>query len=303
MSPRASATPGPDSPGTSFLVELDRELARRRVPAPARRRIAGEYADHLACDPGAAARLGVPDELARTFAAELAADDARRVTGETLAALCLAAVALVAGQLALGGAGGSPRFDRGTSTLLSLPAIVLIVLAPQVAFIAGSLGAVRAWRRRRARTLPDAEVRLIHRRCRVAAAAGSITCAGLLLYAMNFTSRLPAWWLTLQLGLAAAALAALAAAWRASRSASPTWAGVAGVPEGLAADVPRLAPLLARPRAAWALAGTAGLLATAAFTAHAEGSLAEGLQRGAFEGVAIAVGLGAAIAIARGSES
>jgi hypothetical protein len=66
-----------------------------------RKRIALEYADHLALRPRRGGAAGNPEELAGEFAAELAADDARRVARNTFAALALAALALVAGQLTI----------------------------------------------------------------------------------------------------------------------------------------------------------------------------------------------------------
>ena len=54
---------------SAFIERLDRELSNRGVRGGVRRRIALEYADHLACDPESEKQLGDPRELAGEFAA------------------------------------------------------------------------------------------------------------------------------------------------------------------------------------------------------------------------------------------
>ena len=124
-----------------------------------RKRIALEYADHLAVRPRRGGAAGNPEELAGEFAAELAADDARRVARNTFAALALAALALVAGQLTIAAAGGYLGYSSGLSTALAVPTILTILIAPQIALVAGSLAALRALRRRQSRRLPAGEGR------------------------------------------------------------------------------------------------------------------------------------------------
>jgi hypothetical protein len=281
----------------SFLSEIDGALADQGVRPRARRQIVDEFRDHIACEPEAVARLGDPTTLAQTFAAELAGDEARRCTRNTFGALSLAAVALVAGQLLIHAAGGYPDYNKGTSTPLALAAIAMITIAPQVAFAAGSLAALRAWRRRRARQLPDAEVALIHRRGAVGRTAGIVTCLGMLVYVANDTQRLAGWWLIAQAAMAMVALGALVAARTESRACATTVGAVSGPAGGLAVDLPPLAWLAARPWTAWAIITTAAFLATAAFTGHAEGSLVEGLERGGLESIALGAGLASAIAL------
>ena len=98
-----------------------------------RKRIALEYADHLALRPRRGGAAGNPEELAGKLAAELAADDARRVARNTFAAL-------------------------------AVPTIMTILIAPQIALVAGSLAALRALRRRQSRRLPAGEGRDIQPR-------------------------------------------------------------------------------------------------------------------------------------------
>jgi hypothetical protein len=276
----------------SFTDRLERELVARRVRPSIRRRIVLEYSDHVACEPASETRLGDPAALAATFAVELAADDARRGARNTFLALSLAAVALLAGQLSLGAAGGYPDLNRGASTVLGVMASLIIVIAPQMALGFGSLAALRALRRRRAAQLPDAEVELIYERCSLAAGAGLVLCAGLLVYVLNFTQRLAGWWLALQAGLALLAAAALIVTLVQARRWRRTVAGIPGDPGGLDADLPRLAPVLAHPRLAASAATLAGFALVTALGTNAESSLIEGLERGTFEALVIAGGLG-----------
>jgi hypothetical protein len=276
----------------SFTNRLERELVARRVRPSIRRRIVLEYSDHVACEPASETRLGDPAALAATFAGELAADDARHDARNTFLALSLAAVALLAGQLSIRAAGGYPGFNRGASTVLGLLASLIIVIAPQMALGFGSLAALRALRRRRAAQLPDAEVVLMHERCSLAAGAGLVLCAGLFVYVLNFTQRLAGWWLALQAGLALIAAAALIVTIVQARHWRTTVAGIPGDPGGLDADLPRLAPVLAHPRTAALATTLAGFAAVTALGTNAESSLIEGLERGTFEALVIACGLG-----------
>ena len=285
---------------SQFIQRLDHELANRGVRRSMRRRIALEYADHLACDPAAEARLGDPTELAGEFAAELAADDARRVARDAFVALALAGLALVAGQLTISAAGGYPGYNNGLSTALAVPTILTILIAPQIALVAGSLSALRAFRVRGRRRLPDAEVALIHRRSEVAIGAGLALCAALLLYAIDHAQQMAGWWVALQIGLAtAAALALIWVAAQARRSRQTTGA-VPGPSGGIVDDVPPLALVAAHRRAACI---TAALLAGAAGTVlggAAERSLLEGLERGTFEAIVVGVCLAVAVRLSAG---
>ncbi len=288
----------------SFTEQLEHELKARRVRPSVRRRIVLEYADHIASEQDTgAARLGDPAALAGQFAAELAADDARATARNAFLALSATALALVVGQLAIGHAGGYQGPGNGRSLALWIPAILAVLCAPQVALVTGVLAAARALRRRDAVVMPDAEVALIHRRSLIAATAGLVTCAGLLLYTVDFSAELAGWWVATQGALAAGAAVGLALAIRESLRSRLTVGGVDGASGNIADDV---APLLnhvaslsglrMHPQLAAALAGGGLVVATTLFTAHAEGSVIEGLERGGFEAIFIAAGL----AIVRG---
>ena len=284
-----------------FLERLDQELANRGVRRTLRRRIALEYADHLACDPDSEKQLGDPVELAGAFSAELAADDARRVARNSFIALALAALALVAGQLTIAPAGGYPGDNSGLSTALAIPTILTILIAPQIALVAGSLAALRALRTRARRRLPDAEVALIRRRSTIAIGAGLATCAALLLYAADHTQQMAGWWIALQAGLAATAALALIVVAVQARQSRHTVGAVPGPSGGIVDDVPPLALVAAHPRAAGAATAiSAGVVGTV-LGGVGERSLVEGLERGTFEAIVVGVCLAVALRFSAGA--
>lgn len=286
----------------TWLDELSNELSDRGVRGADRRRILLELGDHIACEPASEARLGDPRELAIAFADELATARTRGAAIITFAALALAAIALAVSQLALGATGGYPSYRDGRSMFLFVPAAVGMLIAPQVALVAGSLAAWRVARRRRPGRLPASELGLIRRRANVGLAGGLATTGGLELYVADFASALPAWWLGLVGGLAGVAALALIAAAKNVRDAR---ALVSSAP-GEAGDVYDDLPVIDRPwlrEHPWRLGALTSLLAglgMTAFVAHAEHSLFEGFQRGSVEGIAAAVGfvlLGRSLAV------
>ncbi len=276
----------------SWLDDLSGELYARGVTRRDRVRIVAELTDHIACEPGCEERLGDPRELATSFADELATAEARGSAFATFGALAVAAVALVVSLITLARFAHYPGYSNGLSTALFFPALLGMVVAPQVALVAGTLAAWRALRRRWVTSLPAAEIALIHRRARVALAAGFATMAGVELYVVDFCERLPAWWLGLAGGLAAAAGFGLWAAARTLARARTIVSGAAGPAGDIYDDLPAVGSgwLRARPWLLGALASLAVGLALGAFEAHAEHSVLEGIQRGLFEGLAAAVG-------------
>jgi hypothetical protein len=292
----------------NWLDDLSLELHARGVPRRERARIALELGDHIACEPGCEERLGDPRALAVSFADELATSEARASAFATFTALAVAAVVLVVSQITLARFAGYPGYSNGISTLLFFPAIVGMVVAPQVALVAGTLGAWRALRRRRVPSLPAEEIGLIYRRTRVALTAGFATMAGLELYVVDFSERLPAWWLGLVGGLAAVAGVGLFAASRSLVRAKAIVSGAHGQAGDIYDDLPVLEWrwLRTRPWLLGALASLAVGLALGGFEAHAEHSVFEGIQRGMFEGVVAAVGfllLGRAIGVRAARQS
>jgi Domain of unknown function (DUF1707) len=276
----------------SWLGQLADGLTARGITGRDRRRIVLELHDHIECEPDCVERLGAPGELAAAFADELATGRARGSAFGAFAALAITAVTLIVSQLTLGRAVGYPGYAHGLSLILFLPALLGMVIAPQVALVAGMLAALRAVRRRRATVLPAAELALIRRRARVAIGAGFATVAGLELYVVNFSAVLPAWWLALTGGLGAVAGGALFAASTKLARAGTLISGAAGEAGDVYDDLPLLRWAWLR-RHPWRLGAIASLGATVLmtlFVARAEHSLFEGVQRGLFEGLVAAAG-------------
>lgn len=140
-------------------MNLDRELRAAHIPRSRRLRILAEWEDHLACDPDA--QLGDPRALARQFADELGTVYARRA-GFT------AFMALVPFGLAF-----------GILFALDQTANVAIVLGTQLAFVGGTLAALRAWRIRRALVVPGSQATVLLRRAALAMCGAGLTAAGL----------------------------------------------------------------------------------------------------------------------------
>jgi hypothetical protein len=286
----------------TWTEDLAAELGRRGISGRRRRAIVLEIEDHIACEPACVSRLGDPRALAVEFADELAAESARRGARAAFGALSLAAVALIVSQVAIGRAGGYPGIDSGRSLVVGLVASLCMVVAPQVALVAGSLGLLRALRRRREPVLPAGEVRLLRRRTWVGLGGGLATSIALGVDVVNFSAIQPAWYVGLIGGLAGLSVLALAAAAASLRGTGELVVSTTGPAGDVFDDLPLLARLRDRPwRLCGLVAGGVGLAMTLAEW-HAERSLAEGLQRGIFEGVAAAAGfalLGRAIGARR----
>jgi hypothetical protein len=290
----------------SWLREFERELTRRQIRPVVRERLLAEFADHIACEEGESTRieltrLGAAREIAAQYAEELASDDARRGALTAFAALACAAVALIVQQLTLARI-GYPGFDHGYSAPLALTALLALVVSSQVALVCGTLAAWRALRRRGEPVLAAAEIALMQRRSRLALAAGLATVSGLGLYVINFLGVLPTWWLALSGALALVAFVALLGAWRTLSRGAMTVASIQGPPGDIYDDIPPLRALRAHPLALWALATAVVGGAVTGLEWHAEHSLAEGIQRGGFEIVALSLGfalLGRAIGARR----
>ena len=251
-----------------MIDDLARELSAVGIRGRRRARILAEFADHLECDPEA--NLGAPRALAGLFADDLASESARHTAFATFAALAALAVAVGVSQLTLPTV---PDIAGGRSVLLVVLGTLGMIVGAQVAFAAGCLAAIRALRFGGVR-----DVALVRRRVAVALGAGIVTAAGSALYAVNFSAAVPHWWALLTVGGACVALVPLAAAAVALRRAGALVVSREDAPRGLSAD---LGPL-AHP----ALVGGAAACAMVAGTALLEGSLVEGLLRGAFEAAA-----------------
>ena len=251
-----------------MIEELARELSAVGIRGRRRERILAEFADHLRCDPEA--DLGEPRALAGLFADDLASESARHNAFATFAALAALAVAVGISQLTLPTV---PDITGGRSAILVVLGTLGMVVGAQIAVAAGCLAAVRAVRFGGVR-----DVALVRRRIAVALGAGALTAAGSALYAVNFWDDVPRWWALLTVGGAGAAVVPLAAAAVALGRARALVVSREDAPRGLSAD---LGPL-AHP----ALVGATAVCAMLAATAVLEGSVVEGLLRGAFEATA-----------------
>jgi hypothetical protein len=199
-----------------FQTRLGKELERVGIRGRLRGRILAEYADHLACDPGA--QLGEPEALARQFADEVGSTRARRAAVTGFGALALAAVlfglAFVTSDALYG------VTPRGASVVGQIALAVGIVFA-QVSFVAGTLAALRWVARRGAGVLPAAEATVVVRRAAVGVICGIVTMASLGTAAIAYQRFQPGTWVTFAVGLAAVGIAALLASlpsiWEAAR--------------------------------------------------------------------------------------
>jgi hypothetical protein len=173
------------------IEELRRELGAVGIRGRLRRRILTEAEDHIRSDPDAAGRFGSPREVANAFAAELGARASRRAAVSAFLALGVAgavyAVSFVGASFA-----GRPPLD--TWPLLAVLVFPVIIVAPQVSFVAGVLALARSLRRREP-VLPTAELKVINRRSAVALVGGLATMGGFALFAFALRSELAAWWL------------------------------------------------------------------------------------------------------------
>jgi hypothetical protein len=251
------------------IRDLARELSAVGIRGRQRDRILAEFADHLACDPGA--ELGDPHELAQQFADDLAVESTRRAAFWTFGALTVVALAVSVPDLIQP---TIPDIASGRSLLLVGPATLAVVLGAQIAFAAGCLAALRALRR-------PQDGALVRRRTVVALTAGAVTALGTALYAVNFWGLVPTWWAILSICAAGSAALPLAApAFECVRARGLRVSGV-GSGRGLSSD---LGPL-ARPL----LIGAGAVLLVLGGTALAERSIVEGAIRAAFEATAFAV--------------
>ncbi len=193
-----------------MIDELDRELAAVGVPGRRRRRIRLELEDHLACDPGA--DLGNPRELARQFADELGTAYARRAGFAVFA--CLVPFGLLFGTLLL-------LASVHVGNPAPLPLMLALVVGVQLAFVGGTLAALRAWRLHRLPVIPGGEARILIRRAGLAVFGAGLALVPLGYFVSGFY---PAFWWTVRIlpwvtfgvGVAAVVLgtAAVVRAWR-----------------------------------------------------------------------------------------
>jgi hypothetical protein len=239
--------------------ELDRVGIRGRLAD----RIEAELDDHLACNPDAP--LGAPRLIAERFAHELGVRRTRRATSLGFAALALCAIGLAAQSVQVH---RWPDIATGRGTVVGVAGLA-IVLAAQVAFVAGVLAVWEQWL--------GADRALVQRRLLVALSAGALVVAAEAVDVGALAPLLPRWWLAVALPATVVPTAALASAGVSLRSAAV-----------LAS--PHVAPPAPFARGSVVSIGAAVVLVMAVGSAVAERSLSEGVFRGAFEAVAFAGG-------------
>lgn len=180
----------------NYLNQLTLELKSAGIPPRRRRRIVAEFADHLHENPEA--ELGAPEQIARQFADELGTRFARVTAYSAFVRLAIAGAVLVAALLdgsrsAWNGYGAGAH---DASPLWYVIVLGICALAAQVAFAAGCLALVRAYRLRRAPVISNADAGILNRRAGVAVSAGAIAMLVLPLSLIPQHHRLDgtAWW-------------------------------------------------------------------------------------------------------------
>lgn len=197
-----------------YEQQLGRALTAAGITGRLRRRILDEFADHLACDPAAA--LGDPEALASQFADELGTARALTAAISSFAALAVAGI-LFAAAFFTSGSGAFGAYPRGAPAIGRI-ATGVALLAPQLAFVAGILAALRWLHRRRAGVLAADEARIVVRRAAVGVLAGLGTMASLGTLAIAYRPYVSTAWSTFGIVAAGIGTVALLAA------APPLWA-------------------------------------------------------------------------------
>jgi hypothetical protein len=210
-----------------YLHELRRELAAVGIRGALRARILAESEDHLRSDPDGVQRFGTPEEVANAFASELGAHAARRAAIGAFAALGVAGAVYAVSLVGLSFAHRPPPDTWPLAAILAFP---IVIFAPQVAFVTGSLALVRSLRRREL-VLPTEELRVINRRTGFALLAGLATMAALGLIAFELRDVADRWWVSFTLvgsALAASSLVLVAVPTTKAARLRPRIAGEAG---------------------------------------------------------------------------
>jgi hypothetical protein len=273
----------------SYCQQLASELAAVRIGGAQRRRIVAEVEDHLACDP--AANLGEPGALARQFADELGSRQAVRAALLAFGSLAIAGLSFVAALIAVQRAGGVSARVGQSQSALGMVWVVLSTVGAQVALVAGTLGGLRALRRRHVQALPQAEAVVLLRRAGVGLAGGFATLVGLAVAAVALEGHIAGWWTTLALSLAGLGALALTAAVPALLHARRMTPQVDGPSGDLSDDLRRLLP--ARLQAgSWrfALLVTGVVVLAITLAGVAQDDPFDGLLRGLVDGAACLAG-------------
>lgn len=298
------------SASRTYADALRSELGAVGIGGRLRARIVSEIEDHLACEPGAGsaapegrldaaearlsaaeARLGPPELLARQFADELGTLRARRAALRSFGALALAGLLFFAAFV------GSPAAAFGAAPsgapLLGRIARVVAILAPQVAFVAGLLAALRTVRRRGSAVIGAAEARIIVRRAVVGTLAGLATTVSLGVIALAFRHQVRPGWYTLALVASGVGTAALLAALPSLLAATRVRPVAAGAPGDLFDDLGQVVPRMLRARP-WrvAILIATGVGVAVALAGAGDADLYDGIARGVADGLVCLLGFG-----------
>lgn len=192
----------------TYVDELAAELGRLGVRGRLRRRILAEVDDHLRSDEEAESRFGSPNVVANGFAAELGTRASRHAAVVGFFALGVAGGVFAACLAGLSLAGRS-AVEPPAAAVASL----VLIIAPQVAFVSGTLALLRVVRRRNDGVFTSAERVMVNRRTSLALAAGLATMGALAVLGIEYRHELAHWWasFTLIATLAASILLLLAA--------------------------------------------------------------------------------------------
>ena len=273
----------------TYLNSLDTELKAAGITGRRRQRILAEFADHLHEDPSA--QLGAPRDLALQFADELGTRLARTAAFRAFAALAFAGISFVAMFVAAGGmrsmTGYGTRHDPTPSWVT--PIFLISALAAQVAFVAGTLALLRAWRLRHERVIGREDAIVLARRSTVGLVCGALTMALLPAVAVAFPHYTVGSWTLIAWiveGVAVVALLSVAPTVLRSARLRPV---SSGEPADLIADLGPWLPRQLTP------ARCAVLLATAIFVLMGFQGLVvddpyDGLLRGIADGTACLAG-------------
>jgi hypothetical protein len=276
----------------SYLDDLGTELSAIGIRGRLHARILAEFADHLSTDPDA--QLGAPAALAAQFADELGTSRARRAASAAFAALAVTGTVFGIAFLTAGPAGVDWPRAHPRSALLADLAAVVAVLAPQVAFVTGGLGALGAFRRRGDRAFSRNQAAVLLRRAAVGVVAGLATMVALALLAIEFSHGVSAAWTTfvfLGSAVSAAALVGAVPAVIAGMRLQPSMEGAhADLFDDLGPFVP---PVLCRHPWWFALCTAGALAAAVALLGVVQSDGYDGVLRGLAEAVAILAGFAA----------
>jgi hypothetical protein len=270
----------------TYVDDLAGELGRVGIRGRVRRRILAEVDDHLRSDRDAESRFGSPCQVANEFAAELGTRASRQAAIIGFVALAVAG-GVFAGCLAgLAFAGRSV----GEPPAAAVASLVLII-APQVAFVSGTLALVRVLRRRNDRVLTSAERLIVNRRTSLALGAGLATMGALAVLGIEYRHELSHWWLSLTL------VAVLAASSLLLVAACPALRAIRLRPEvpGAAGDVFDDLGFVRYRDEPWRFAARVALLVGLAVwvAGIAASDPIDGLLRGVFEALACLAGFAA----------